>query len=47
MGNGVSTNTLPQTHSAANVINGTPLGVNWFVQARTAVSRKPAMIAVA
>ncbi len=46
MMNGVSTNTLPLTQSAANAINGTPLGVGWFVHTRTAVSRKPAMTAI-
>ena len=46
IGNGVSIKPLPQTHNAANAISGTPLGDAWFVQARTAVNRKPAITAV-
>lgn len=44
--NGVNTKTRPANQSAAKAINGMPLGVGWFVHVRTAVSKKPAMIAV-
>ena len=43
---GVNTRILPQTQSAANPINGAPLGVGWFVHARTAVNKNPAITAV-
>jgi len=46
MAKGVSTKILPAIHKAASAIKGIPLGVGWPVQVCTAVSRKPAMIAV-
>ena len=42
---GVRTSTRPATQSAASAISGTPAGVGFPVQVRTAVRRNPATTA--
>ena len=44
---GVSTSTLPASHRSASIINGGPCSGGCWVHVATAVSRKPAMTAVA
>ena len=46
MVNGVTIRTRPATQSIANAISGTPAGVGFPVQLRTAVSRNPATTAM-